>query len=138
MDKAAQAQGSAPDVELTEEQVQEVVDQLVATAMAEIDRLKDDASAGPAETVVELSRLPKFRPAGAMLAMAFVEGLLAIHQSGAHLVLAHPFRIEDEDAGEGALIWHELEPVPCSKRWRPFAKFRNRFQRTLARPAKTS
>lgn len=76
---------------------------------------------GEAETVADLAALRDFHDPRAMLAVRFVNGLVAIHQAGGFIGLVHPFRgtSEDGEAAEAA-IWSSAELIACRPDVRPF------------------
>jgi hypothetical protein len=85
--------------------------------------------AGTPDTVLTLSRLREYKPPFAMLAMRFIEGLLAIHQAGAYLALVHPFRNEDDNPQR--TIWYGVEQVPCRANQRPFPPLKMKDDRHI-------
>src|SRR3954465_1461484 len=46
---------------------------------------------GPAETIIDLSKLRDYKRPATQIAIRFLHGLLAVHQSGGYLALLHPF-----------------------------------------------
>jgi hypothetical protein len=86
-------------------------------------RLMDmSRSPGPAETIVELSQFGSYRPPRAMLAMEFIDGLLAVHQGGSYLALLHPFRFAKIGSpGEDMLLFEREESLAEPSDCRPFA-----------------
>jgi len=67
-------------------------DEPVWEAAARFDYQQVACTNPPREPVITLSTLKGFRESRALLAMRILDGLLAVHQAGAYLLLLHPFR----------------------------------------------
>ena len=73
------------------------------------------AEMGDPEDLIDLSSLSVFRRPKALLAIRFIEGLLAIHQTGGYLAIMHPFVDKSESP-----LWCDREMVDTPSTERPF------------------
>ena len=77
------------------------------------EQIPGNVSAAAQQVVCGLNNIKGFRPPKELMELAFIDGLLAIHQGGGFFALLHPFREGLETSDFKSVIWSQSEQELC-------------------------
>ena len=101
-----------------------------AAASEGLSQLHGDVLPIEQHDLCHLDEVKGFRPPKVLIELAFIDGLLAIHQGGGFFALVHPFRDGTENTDLKPVLWSQSEQELCklpnaydddSNVFRPFA-----------------